>query len=53
MKWTLLDVNSAKDFDDLKRILAENERRRNAVIGKALGASDSGEGTVMVLIAVQ
>jgi hypothetical protein len=52
MKWSLLDVNSAKDFDDLKRILAENEQRRNAVIGKALGSSESGEGTVMVLISV-
>ncbi|MFN8242317.1 MAG: hypothetical protein U0X39_16390 [Bacteroidales bacterium] len=32
---TLLDVNAATDFNDLKGILAENERRRNAIIGKS------------------
>ena len=54
MRWTLLDVNEAKDFDDLKRILAENERRRNAVIGKAVeGFSGSGTGKIMVLISLQ
>jgi len=53
MKWTLLDVNDAKDFQELKSILAENERRRNATIGKAVSSSSSGEGTVMVLISVQ
>jgi len=53
MKWSLKDVNEAKDFDDLKRILSENEQRRNAVIGKALSSSASGNGTVIVLISVQ
>ncbi len=53
MKWTLLDVNQAKDFEDLKSLLAENERRRNAIIGKAVGSSSTGEGTVMVLISLQ
>ncbi|MFH0759398.1 MAG: hypothetical protein V2B15_19080 [Bacteroidota bacterium] len=53
MKWTLLDVNEARDFDELKRILAENERRRNAIIGKAVGFSSGDEGTVMVLISLQ
>ncbi len=54
MKWTLLDVNSAKDFDDLKRILSENEKRRNAIIGKALESFDStGTGKIMVLISLQ
>jgi len=53
MKWTLLDVNDAKDFDELKSILAENEQRRNAIIGKAVGSSSSGTGTVMVLISLQ
>jgi hypothetical protein len=52
MKWTLLDVNDAKDFNELKSILAENEKRRNAIIGKAVGSS-SGTGTVMVLISLQ
>ncbi len=53
MKWTLLDVNEARDFDELKRILAENERRRNAIIGKAVGSSSGEGGTVMVLISLQ
>lgn len=54
MKWTLLDVNSAKDFDDLKKILAENEKRRNAIIGKAVESfSGSGTGKIMVLISLQ
>jgi hypothetical protein len=54
MKWTLLDVNAAKDFNDLKRILAENERRRNAIIGKAVESfSGSGSGKIMVLISLQ
>ncbi len=34
MKWSLIDPKEAKDFEDLKRILSENERRRNAIIGK-------------------
>jgi hypothetical protein len=52
MKWTLLDVNQAGNFEELKSMLAENERRRNAVIGKAVSSS-SGTGTVLVLIALQ
>ncbi len=53
MKWSLLDVNEADDFEELKQMLAENERRRNAVIGKALSSSSSGEGTVVLLISLQ
>jgi hypothetical protein len=53
MKWSLLDVNSAKDFEELKSMLAENERRRNAVIGKALSSSSDGEGKVIVLVSLQ
>ena len=53
MKWTLLDVNKAKDFEELKSILAENERRRNAVIGKAVESHTSGTGKIMVLISLQ
>ncbi|MEN8228332.1 MAG: hypothetical protein ABFS38_09285 [Bacteroidota bacterium] len=53
MKWSLLDLNEAKDFEELKSMLAENERRRNAIIGKAVGSSSKGEGTVMVLISLQ
>ncbi|MEN8201526.1 MAG: hypothetical protein ABFS28_02955 [Bacteroidota bacterium] len=52
MKWTLKDVNEAKDFAELKSLLAENERRRNAIIGKAVSSSSSGDGTVMVLISL-
>jgi hypothetical protein len=54
MKWSLLDVNAAKDFDELKKILSENEKRRNAIIGKALeGFQESGYGKIMVLISLQ
>ena len=53
MKWSLVDVNQAKDFEDLKSMLAENERRRNAIIGKAVGLSSTGTGKVMVLISPQ
>jgi hypothetical protein len=54
MKWSLIDVNSAKDFDDLKRILSENEKRRSAVIGKAVDSfSGSGPGKIIVLISLQ
>ena len=49
MKWSLLDVNTANDFEEMKSILAENERRRNAIIGKALSGLRE-DGTVIVLV---
>jgi hypothetical protein len=53
MKWTPLDVNQAQDFEALKSMLAENETRRHAVIGKALEAHNGGTGKIMVLISLQ
>jgi hypothetical protein len=54
MKWTLLDVNTAKDFNELKKILSENEMRRNAIIGKAVESfSGAGTGKILVLISLQ
>lgn len=53
MKWSLLDVNSATSFEEMKSILAENEKRRNAIIGKALESHSSGIGKIVVLIALQ
>ncbi len=54
MKWTLLDVNEAKDFNDLKMILAENEKRRNAIIGKAVESfTGTGTGKIIVLVSLQ
>lgn len=50
MKWTLLDVSKANDFEEMKTMMAENERRRSAVIGKALEQFKSGKGQIMVLI---
>lgn len=50
MKWSLLDVSEAKDFDELKKMMAENERRRNAVIGKAVEEHKSGTGKILVLV---
>jgi hypothetical protein len=53
MKWSLLDVEKAEDFEELKSILAENERRRNAIVGKALEILDSGDGKIMALVNLQ
>ena len=53
MKWSLLDVSEASSFEELKEILAENERRRNAVIGKALQEHNSGNGKIIALISLQ
>jgi len=53
MKWTLLDVNNARDFEEMKSILAENEKRRNAIIGKAVEAHSSGTGKIVVLVSLQ
>jgi hypothetical protein len=53
MKWTLLDVSQAEDFDELKSMLSENEKRRNAVVGKALGNLDSGDGKIVALVNLQ
>ncbi len=53
MKWSPLDVNKAKDFKELKKMLAENEMRRHAIIGKALEAHKGGAGTVVVLVSLQ
>jgi hypothetical protein len=53
MKWSLLDVKGAKDFEELKNILAENERRRNAIIGKAVESHQGGTGKIIVLVSLQ
>ncbi len=53
MKWTLIDVTKAKDFEELKTMMAENEKRRNAVIGKALESHISGTGKIIVLVSLQ
>jgi len=53
MKWTPLDVNEAQNFEELKQMLAENEMRRHAVIGKALEAHSGGTGKIQVLISLQ
>ena len=53
MKWTPLDLSQAKDFEEMKKMLAENERRRHAIIGKAVEALPSGSGKILVLISLQ
>jgi len=53
MKWSLLDVSKATGFEELKSMLAENERRRNAIIGKAVEGHTGGTGKIMVLISLQ
>lgn len=53
MKWSLLDVTQASDFEELKTMIAENERRRGAIVGKALEAHESGDGKIIVLVSLQ
>ena len=53
MKWSLLDLNEAQDFDELKQMLSENELRRHAVLGKALESHAGGTGKIMVLVSLQ
>ncbi|MDF1572141.1 MAG: hypothetical protein P1P82_11050 [Bacteroidales bacterium] len=53
MKWTPVDVTQAQDFETLKSMLAINETRRHAIIGKALEAHNGGTGKIMVLISLQ
>ncbi|MDA3833542.1 MAG: hypothetical protein PF495_09110, partial [Spirochaetales bacterium] len=53
MKWTYKDPAGAADFEELKEIMAENERRRNTILGKALETHSSGSGTIMVIITLQ
>ncbi len=53
MKWSLLDVNEAGDFVELKSMLAENERRQHTVMAKALEPLEYGEGIIMALITLQ
>ena len=53
MRWSLLDVNEARDFEELKSMLAENEKRYHAVVGKALEPLVSDEGKIIALITLQ
>ncbi|MHC4621194.1 MAG: hypothetical protein ACYTEQ_25890 [Planctomycetota bacterium] len=53
MKWSLLDVTQANDFEELKSILAENQTRHHAVVGKALEPHESGDGKVIALLSLQ
>ncbi len=50
MKWTALDVTEAENFEQLKTMLAENQRRNHAIVGKALEPLPSGEGKIMILV---
>ncbi|MBN2482959.1 MAG: hypothetical protein JXD21_01995 [Candidatus Omnitrophica bacterium] len=50
MKLTLLDYTNAVDFEQLKSMIAENEKRRSAVVGRALEPLPEGEGKITVLL---
>jgi len=52
MKWTLLDVTEAEDFEELKSILAENETRHHSILGKAFGSHESGDGKIIALLSL-
>ncbi|MFH1063996.1 MAG: hypothetical protein V1729_02875, partial [Candidatus Woesearchaeota archaeon] len=51
MKWSLVDLDAASDINELKQMMKENDRRRNAIIGKALEEHSSGDGLIMMLTA--
>lgn len=53
LEWKATDPEGAADFEELKVIMAENEKRRNTILGKALETHNSGNGTIMVIIALQ
>ncbi|MDZ7738472.1 MAG: hypothetical protein U5K32_05280 [Bacteroidales bacterium] len=53
MKWTYADPSDAADFDELKEIMAENEKRRNSILGKAMETHEYGSGKIMIIIALQ
>ncbi|MCF8222747.1 MAG: hypothetical protein K9J25_06330 [Bacteroidales bacterium] len=53
MKWSLIDVKEASNFEEMKEIIAENDKRRNAIIGKALESHTDGDGKIIVLISLQ
>ena len=53
MKWSLLEYEPSDTVEDLVSKMNENEMRHHAIIGKALGSLESGEGTIIVLVALQ
>ncbi|MCK5493530.1 MAG: hypothetical protein KAJ14_10510 [Candidatus Omnitrophica bacterium] len=53
MKAVFLDVNKANNFQEMKKILSENQKRKNAILGKALEPLNESEGVVMVLVTLQ
>jgi len=53
MKFELLDVDNANNFEELKEINKENDRRRRSVLGKALEPLESGRRQIMVLVTLQ
>jgi len=53
MKFSVIDIKQAKSFDEVKKICAENLRRRNSILGKALEELKEGEGKIEVLITLR
>jgi len=53
MKFSLLDVGTARSFEELRSMLRENERRRNTIVGKALEPWPQGAGELLALITLQ
>ena len=50
MKVNFVSADSIKKNEDIKDVIDENNRRQSAIIGKALGNLDDGEGKIMVLV---
>ncbi len=50
MKFTLLDCEKARDIQELKSMVKENDRRKLAIVGKALEGLEKGEGKIKVLV---
>ena len=50
MKFQLLEAQSGMGNDEMIELINENERRRNAVLGKALESFTQGTGEIMALV---
>ena len=50
MKFQLLEAQSGMGIDEFTELINENERRRNAILGKALEPLTQGTGEIMALV---
>jgi hypothetical protein len=53
MKFELLKASKADSFEELQKVIDENERRSNAILGKSLEYFNGDSGKIMALITLQ